>query len=44
VVSSFPDECRYVIETLGKVYKNDEIARRPSGLAGGTRKNLGSLI
>ena len=23
----FPDECRYVIETLGQVYKNDEIAR-----------------
>lgn len=23
----FPDQCRYVIETLGKVYKNDEIAR-----------------
>lgn len=23
----FPDECRYVIETLGKVYKHDEIAR-----------------
>lgn len=23
----FPDECRYVIETLGKVYKNDAIAK-----------------
>lgn len=23
----FPDQCRYVIKTLGKVYNNDEIAR-----------------
>lgn len=27
VVESFPEECRYVLETLGSVYKNDEIAR-----------------
>jgi hypothetical protein len=27
VVSSFPEECRYVIETLAAVYKNDEIAK-----------------
>ena len=27
VTWSFPDECRYVIEILGKVYKNDKIAR-----------------
>jgi hypothetical protein len=26
VVESFPEECRYVLETLGSVYKNDEIA------------------
>jgi len=27
VLENFPAECRYVIETLAKVYKNDEIAR-----------------
>ncbi len=27
VTWSFPDECRYVIEALGQVYKYDEIAR-----------------
>jgi transposase len=27
VIWAFPDECRYVIETLGKVYKYDEIAK-----------------
>jgi transposase len=24
IVSNFPEECKYVIKTLGKVYKNDE--------------------
>jgi hypothetical protein len=28
VAGSFPEECRFVLETLGKVYLNDEIARR----------------
>lgn len=27
VVENFPDECRYVLETLAKVYKNDETTR-----------------
>jgi hypothetical protein len=27
VVESFPEECRYVLETLGAVYKNDATAR-----------------
>ena len=27
VTERFPEECRYVLETLGKVYKNDEVAR-----------------
>lgn len=27
VVESFPEECRYVLETLGKVYRNDAIAK-----------------
>ena len=27
VISSFPAECRYVIETLAEIYKNDKIAR-----------------
>jgi len=27
IISSFPDECRHVIETLAEVYKNDKIAR-----------------
>ncbi len=27
VMSNFPDECRYVIELLGDVYKNDAIAK-----------------
>lgn len=28
VVDNFPQECRYVIETLGKVYRYDAIARK----------------
>jgi len=28
VVESFPHECRYVLTTLGKVYKNDETAKK----------------
>ena len=28
VASNFPDECRYVLETLGKVYSNDALARQ----------------
>ncbi len=27
VVANFPAQCRYVLETLGKVYKNDAVAR-----------------
>ena len=27
IVSSFPDQCRHVIETLAQVYENDKIAR-----------------
>jgi hypothetical protein len=27
VADNFPDECRYVLETLGEVYKNDAVAR-----------------
>ncbi len=27
VTEAFPDQCRYVIETLGQVYKNDEITK-----------------
>lgn len=27
VVERFPEECRYVLETLGKVYQNDGVAR-----------------
>ena len=27
VVDNFPNECRYVLETLGEVYGNDEVAR-----------------
>jgi transposase len=27
VAQTFPDECRYVLETLAKVYRNDELAR-----------------
>ena len=27
LIGSFPDECRYVLETLGKVYGNDATAR-----------------
>ena len=27
VIENFPTKCRYVIETLAKVYKNDEVAR-----------------
>ncbi len=26
LIPSFPENCRYVIETLGKVYHNDDIA------------------
>ena len=28
VLQSFPEQCRYVIETLAAVYKNDQIARQ----------------
>ena len=28
VVEAFPDECRYVLETLRDVYKNDAEARK----------------
>jgi hypothetical protein len=28
VFDNFPDECRYVLETLAEVYKNDEIAKK----------------
>ena len=28
IVDHFPDECRYVLETLGQVYHNDAISRR----------------
>ena len=28
VADNFPDECRYVLETLGEVYKNDAVARQ----------------
>ncbi|MCG8565599.1 MAG: IS66 family transposase [Desulfobacterales bacterium] len=28
VAWAFPDECRHVIEALGKVYRNDEVARK----------------
>jgi len=27
VIENFPEECRYVLEELAKVYKNDEIAK-----------------
>jgi len=27
VLSNFPDQCQYVIETLGEVYKNDQITK-----------------
>ena len=27
IVASFPEECRYVLETLGGVYRNDALAR-----------------
>ncbi len=30
VIEAFPDECRHVIETLAKVYHNDEIAKDES--------------
>ena len=30
VLSNFPDQCRYVIETLGEVYKNDQITKDQS--------------
>ena len=30
VYDNFPEECWYVIETLGKVYKNDETAKKRS--------------
>jgi len=30
VAENFPDECRYVLETLGDVYKNDAVARQRS--------------
>lgn len=28
IANHFPDECRYVIETLGEVYKNDALAKK----------------
>jgi len=28
VTANFPDQCQYVLETLAKVYKNDEIAKQ----------------
>jgi hypothetical protein len=28
VVNDFPEECRYLLETLGEVYKNDALARQ----------------
>jgi hypothetical protein len=28
VAENFPNECRYVLETLGEVYKNDAVARQ----------------
>jgi transposase len=36
VASNFPDECRYVLETLRDVYHNDELART-QGLTPGER-------
>jgi transposase len=27
VISNFPDECRYVLETLSEVYRNDQTAK-----------------
>ena len=30
IIKAFPDECRYVIETLATVYHNDEIAKDES--------------
>ena len=27
VVDHFPEECRYVLETLGGVYRNDAVSR-----------------
>jgi transposase len=27
VLTNFPDRCQYVIETLGKVYKNDQVSK-----------------
>ena len=30
VTPSFPEECRFVLETLGEVYGNDEKARAQS--------------
>jgi transposase len=28
VVNDFPEECRFLLETLGEVYKNDDVARQ----------------
>lgn len=28
VIDAFPDECRHVIETLGKVYQNDAVSKK----------------
>jgi transposase len=36
VAQDFPEECRHVLETLGKVYKNDAIARE-RGMSGEER-------
>jgi hypothetical protein len=36
VASRFPDECRFVLETLGEVYRNDAVTRE-QGMSGGDR-------
>ena len=36
VAENFPNECRYVLETLGEVYRFDAVARRTSSDAAGT--------
>src|SRR6266849_2991824 len=41
VVDNFPLECRYVLETLGEVYGNDEVARdgRETGVSSGAKRS-----
>ena len=34
VAGAFPEECRFVLETLGSVYANDALARREAMTAG----------